>query len=57
VVTTTKFDDLARREAAEAGLEDARIAVVAHPIGGTPSDELARRGDAAADVILALLEA
>ena len=55
VLTTTKFEALARSEAAEAGLEDARIAVVPHPIGGTPKDELAQRGDAAADMILALL--
>jgi len=48
---------LAEREAEQVGLENARIAVVAHPIGATARDELARRGTRAADEILALLSA
>jgi hypothetical protein len=46
---------LARSEARQAGLEGARIAVVEHPIGGTAKAELGRRGEGAADEILALL--
>ena len=57
MITTTKFSDLARREAAQAGLADARIAVVAHPIGGVAKREIERRGEGVADTILALLSA
>ena len=55
MLTTEKFFDLAKREAAQAALPDARLAVVPHPIGGTGKEELATRGERVADEILALL--
>ena len=54
VVTTPHFAGLAREEASAQGLADARIAVVPHPIGGTPRTLLLERADAALDEIVAL---
>ena len=52
VLATDKFADLARRSAVQSGLPDARIATVAHPIGGVADHELARRAEQAVDEIM-----
>ena len=54
VVATAEFEALARSEAAAQGLAEARIAVVAHPIGGVGDEVLRGRADAAVDAIVAL---
>ena len=55
VLTTEKFADLARLEALQAGLAEARIVSVAHPIGGTSRDELESRADAAVAEVMSRL--
>ena len=52
VIATEKFSQLARQSAVQSGLPDARIAIVAHPIGGVPKAELERRGDAASEDVM-----
>ena len=52
VIATEKFSDLARQSAVQSGLPDARIAIVAHPIGGVSKDELGRRADAASEDVM-----
>jgi len=41
--------------ACELSIPSARIAVVAHPIGGTPEAELVARADASVDDLIRLL--
>ena len=55
VIATESFLELARQSAAQAGLPDARIVVVAHPIGGVSEDELARRADAVTEDVVSRL--
>ena len=55
VIATERFSELARQSAVQSGLPDARIAVVAHPIGGVAKEELGRRGDAASEAVMSLL--
>jgi hypothetical protein len=55
VVTTTHFVDLTRRVAAGYGVEDARVAVFPHPLGGTDPEILRTWADAAVDEVIALL--
>jgi len=52
VVTTPAFIDLSEKCAEENQLEGARIAVVPHPIGGTPEKTLLARADAAIDELI-----
>ncbi len=52
VIATEEFSDLARQSAVQLGLPDARIVVVAHPIGGVSKDELGRRGDAVSEDVM-----
>jgi hypothetical protein len=54
VVATESFAGLAREEALAQGLIGARIAVVAHPLGGVRAHELRRRADAVVDEIISL---
>ena len=54
VLATDQFADLARQSACDGGLDGARIASVAHPIGGVSSEELRDRADAAVDEIVSL---
>jgi hypothetical protein len=55
VIATEKFADLARQSAEQSGLPDARIVVVAHPIGGASRQDLERRGDAATEDVISRL--
>ncbi len=55
VIATQKFEQLARQSAAQLGLPDARIVVVAHPIGGVSKDDLGRRADAATEDVMSRL--
>ena len=55
VIATESFSELARQSAALAGLPDARIVVVAHPIGGVSEDELVRRADAVTEDVVSRL--
>lgn len=56
VVATERFHELARQSAEREGLPDARMVVVAHPVGGVSREELESRADAVtADVIERLL--
>ena len=52
VLATDKFADLARHSAVEAGLPNARIVILDHPIGGVASEELGRRAEQAVDEIM-----
>jgi hypothetical protein len=55
VLATEKFEDLARQSAVQSGLPDARIVVVAHPIGGVSKDQLGRLGDDATEEVMGQL--
>ena len=55
LIATDEFAALARDAAHAQGLPDARIATVAHPIGGITDEALRGRADSAVDAVLALL--
>ena len=55
VFTTTKFELLTNKVAANFGLPDARIATVNHPLGATDPDTILGWADAAVDQVIALL--
>jgi hypothetical protein len=55
VVTTTSFEPLTRQVAAAYGVPDARIAVVAHPLGGIGEGDVIERADSAVEAVLSLL--
>jgi hypothetical protein len=55
VVTTTSFEPLTQQVAAAYGVPDARIAVVAHPLGGISEDDVIERADGAVEQVLSLL--
>ena len=54
VVTTTKFDPIARTMATSFGLPEARILVLPHPLGGTDEATLHTWADAATDRLIGL---
>ena len=54
-VASEAFSSLADQVASELSIPGARIAVVSHPIGGTPEPELVARADAAVDDLIRLL--
>ncbi len=54
VFTTTKFELLTTKVAANFGLPDTRIVVVDHPLGGTDEDTIRRWADAAVDTVIGL---
>lgn len=54
MVTTTKFEALTDRVAANFGLPDARVVVVDHPLGGTDAETIERWADAAVERAMAL---
>jgi hypothetical protein len=54
VVTTTRFEDLTRRVAANFGMPATRVVVLDHPLGGTAPDVVESWADAAVDRIVAL---
>lgn len=49
VIATREFSDLCVRVSQAYGFEDARIAVVPHPLGSTPIGELEGWADAVVD--------
>jgi hypothetical protein len=55
VFTTTKFELLTNKVAANFGLANARIVTVEHPLGGTDEDTIRRCADAAVDSVVARL--
>jgi hypothetical protein len=55
VFTTTKFELLTNKVAANFGLPDARIVIVDHPLGGTDEDTIRRWADAAVETVIARL--
>jgi hypothetical protein len=55
LIATAEFAALAHEEARSQGLPDARVATVAHPIGGVSDVALRSRADAAVDAVLGLL--
>jgi hypothetical protein len=55
VFTTTKFELLTNKVAANFGLPDARIVVVDHPLGGTDEDTIRRWADASVEAVIAQL--
>ena len=54
VVTTTRFEPIARTLSAAQGLAETRCLVLPHPIGGTDEPTLYTWADAAADELIAL---
>ena len=54
VVASAEFAGLARDAAVAQGLPEARIAVVAHPVGGVDERGLLARADAAVEEVLGL---
>jgi hypothetical protein len=55
VFTTTKFELLTNKVAANFGLVNARIVTVDHPLGGTDEDTIRRWADAVVDAVVARL--
>ena len=53
-IATDEFEGLARQAARAIGLPEARIASVAHPVGGVSEATLDGRADAIVDSVLAL---
>lgn len=54
VVASERFEALALRSARGFGLEDARIALVPHPIGGEPDAALRRAAQRAVPAVMGL---
>jgi hypothetical protein len=55
---TFEFEPLARLEARNRGLAELPLALVPHPLGGIPEDEVIRKADLALGAVLkALLRA
>ena len=55
LIATDEFAALARVAARAQGLPDARIATVAHPIGGITDEALRGRAESAVDEVLTIL--
>lgn len=52
VVGTFEFEALARLEAQNRGLAELPLALVPHPLGGIPEDEVLRKADLALGAVL-----
>ena len=52
VMGTFEFEALARLEAKNRGLGDLPLALVPHPLGGIPEDEVVRKADLALAAVL-----
>jgi hypothetical protein len=55
VMGTFEFEALARLEAKNRGLEALPLALVPHPLGGIPEDEVRRKADLAVESVLKAL--
>ena len=52
VMGTFEFEALARLEATNRGLAALPLALVPHPLGGSPEDEVVRKADLALEAVL-----
>jgi hypothetical protein len=55
VMGTFEFEALARLEAKNRGIEALPLALVPHPLGGIPEDEVTKKADLAIDPVLKAL--
>ena len=55
VMGTFEFEALARLEAKNRGIAALPLALVPHPLGGIPEDEVKKKADLALDVVLEAL--
>jgi hypothetical protein len=53
VMGTLEFEQLARLESKNRGLEDLPLALIPHPLGGIREEEVVRKADLAVDVVVA----
>jgi hypothetical protein len=53
VMGTQEFEQLARLEARNRGLESLPLALIPHPLGGIREEEVVKKADLAVDVVLA----
>ncbi len=50
---TLEFEQLARLEAKNRGLESLPLALIPHPLGGIREEEVVKKADLAVDVVVA----
>ena len=55
VIGTFEFEQLARLEAKNRGIETLPLALVPHPLGGIPEDEVRKKADLAIEAVLKAL--
>ena len=55
VMGTFEFEALARLEAKNRGMETLPLALVPHPLGGIPEDEVRKKADLAIEAVLKAL--
>ena len=55
VMGTFEFEALARLEAKNRGMEALPLALVPHPLGGIPEDEVQKKADLAIEAVLKAL--
>ena len=55
VMGTFEFEALARLEAKNRGIETLPLALVPHPLGGIPEDEVMKKADLAIEAVLKAL--
>jgi hypothetical protein len=53
VIGTFEFAELARLESKNRGIETLPLALIPHPLGGIPEDEVKKKADLAIDAVLA----
>ena len=51
-ICTESFVDMAREEARNLGMPELRLAIIQHPLGGEPDEEVARRSHDAMDQLV-----
>jgi len=55
VIGTFEFEQLAKLEAKNRGIEALPLALVPHPLGGIPEDEVRKKADLAIEAVLKAL--
>jgi hypothetical protein len=53
VMGTLEFEQLARLESRNRGLEDLPLALIPHPLGGIREEEVVKKADLAVEVVVA----
>jgi hypothetical protein len=53
VMGTLEFEQLARLESKNRGLEDLPLALIPHPLGGIREEEVVKKADLAVEVVVA----